>query len=458
MRSSRTKVGALLCSLMLVFVAVPKQAAAIPYFARKYHTTCSRCHTAFPKLNVFGRNFQMHGYQQPGDQKVGKISIPEDPNLSVIEQLPVAILLENRLSLDKYVSSNSVPASIDSPTVFHILAADSIAPDIGIFAELATESGVTDVGKISLSFNHLLNQNIHFQVGNLDVQEHGVTEHNLFGGSGFVVQDLDLGGWSASPQHQGARIYGLIGSNVTPSLIHGPHATAPASGGDSKESGQNLHGPMVAQSQQKQVKEDVMEDEVDPMDRLTGYLWEVGVYNGNNSSTAASGSGLSDFSGRVNAYFLGDSFAGLVGYAGSSTIGGGALNHYQSGGLDFSLMLGKPIERAKGLKQKPFEIFGNYLAGTASNPFDTGAKVNWHGFFVEGDYLIGTKAIAYLRYDKVTGNGLETLPANSGIRPEAVTANFTYYLRTNFYIGAEYTRDMTAANQSGLGVLFNFAF
>lgn len=39
---------------------------AIPAFARKYKTSCSTCHYAFPKLNGFGKAFNNNGFRYPG--------------------------------------------------------------------------------------------------------------------------------------------------------------------------------------------------------------------------------------------------------------------------------------------------------------------------------------------------------------------------------------------------------
>jgi hypothetical protein len=46
----------------------PKQALAIPAFARKYDVPCSLCHSAFPKLNDFGMAFRDNGFQMGGDK------------------------------------------------------------------------------------------------------------------------------------------------------------------------------------------------------------------------------------------------------------------------------------------------------------------------------------------------------------------------------------------------------
>jgi hypothetical protein len=42
-------------------------AEAVPAFARKYQTSCTTCHTAWPALNPFGEAFRRNGFRFPGD-------------------------------------------------------------------------------------------------------------------------------------------------------------------------------------------------------------------------------------------------------------------------------------------------------------------------------------------------------------------------------------------------------
>jgi len=47
----------------LLGLASPLQ--AFPIFARKYQTSCTTCHTVYPKLNAFGEAFRLNGYRMP---------------------------------------------------------------------------------------------------------------------------------------------------------------------------------------------------------------------------------------------------------------------------------------------------------------------------------------------------------------------------------------------------------
>ncbi len=73
----------------LAVVAGPGTANAVPSFARAYEMPCSACHTAWPLLNSFGRQFKENGYMIARGEPQGMtelndyLSIPEVPPLAV---------------------------------------------------------------------------------------------------------------------------------------------------------------------------------------------------------------------------------------------------------------------------------------------------------------------------------------------------------------------------------------
>lgn len=48
-----------------------RMAQAVPAYARKYAISCSQCHTAFPALNDYGREFKLNGYVRERAKKEG---------------------------------------------------------------------------------------------------------------------------------------------------------------------------------------------------------------------------------------------------------------------------------------------------------------------------------------------------------------------------------------------------
>src|SRR5271166_1406080 len=54
---------------VLVVMSLPPSASAIPAFSRRYGTSCTTCHSDFPKLNDFGKAFKDAGFKFPKDDE-----------------------------------------------------------------------------------------------------------------------------------------------------------------------------------------------------------------------------------------------------------------------------------------------------------------------------------------------------------------------------------------------------
>ena len=85
--------------------SVEPSAFAGPQFSRQYNTSCSTCHTVYPKLNDFGKAFLDAGFQFP------------EEDLSLIEQ-PQALLA---------MSVSAPPAQRVSKQMFGVVAPSQIA-------------------------------------------------------------------------------------------------------------------------------------------------------------------------------------------------------------------------------------------------------------------------------------------------------------------------------------------
>ena len=54
---------------VLAVLSLPPSANAIPAFSRLYGTSCTTCHSDFPKLNDFGKAFKDAGFKFPKDDE-----------------------------------------------------------------------------------------------------------------------------------------------------------------------------------------------------------------------------------------------------------------------------------------------------------------------------------------------------------------------------------------------------
>src|SRR6266571_1603907 len=78
----------------LLAFASPGRVEAVPAFARQYDLQCNACHTRPPRLNRFGEQFHMMGFQIPSAAQPGGIvsSVREDGAVkTIIDSLAIRI-------------------------------------------------------------------------------------------------------------------------------------------------------------------------------------------------------------------------------------------------------------------------------------------------------------------------------------------------------------------------------
>ena len=52
---------------VIISFIISNSAYAIPAFSRKYKVGCDMCHTIYPQLNAFGRDFKNNGFRTPDE-------------------------------------------------------------------------------------------------------------------------------------------------------------------------------------------------------------------------------------------------------------------------------------------------------------------------------------------------------------------------------------------------------
>jgi hypothetical protein len=109
--------------VLLVFgmiVLMPRQANAIPAFARKYGVKCYTCHTVPPALNKNGYMFKRLGYRMPTDEMDGTkpapkiIEMDKDMKFSIINSM--ALILQASVTNEKTVADKGNTTSASPAT------------------------------------------------------------------------------------------------------------------------------------------------------------------------------------------------------------------------------------------------------------------------------------------------------------------------------------------------------
>jgi hypothetical protein len=186
-RSALQVIGA--CSLL--GFAVP--AAAVPSFARQTGMACAACHTVYPELTPFGREFKLNGYVLDNIKQIKGITTENRETLSLNAVPPVSVMLQiSYTHTGKALPDSALAGALakDGDVLFpqqaSIFYAGKIADNLGAFIQL-TYDGVGD----SFGFDNTdIRYARHFSFGGADQSNKhsmilGVTVNN-----GPTVQDV----------------------------------------------------------------------------------------------------------------------------------------------------------------------------------------------------------------------------------------------------------------------------
>jgi hypothetical protein len=125
-------------------------ARAVPSFARQTGMACSACHTVFPELTPFGREFKLHGYVIDNLKQIKGTTMERRETLSLNSLPPISAMLQ--------VSYTHTQTALPDSTVSGVLAKDGevlfpqqvslfyagkIADNLGAFMQL-TYDGAGD--------------------------------------------------------------------------------------------------------------------------------------------------------------------------------------------------------------------------------------------------------------------------------------------------------------------------
>jgi hypothetical protein len=163
--------------LLLLFI-LSVNTEAIPTFARKYQTSCSTCHYAFPKLNKFGRAYSNNGLRYPGDDKdyakEEAVSLGSDAQKKVFPnaiwpadipgQTPVSFRWISRMHYQPDEKGNEF--TFENPHEFEVFTAGTIGDDMSFFFELEWEH----VGEFGYGgwLDYKFSDPFHLRLGNID--------------------------------------------------------------------------------------------------------------------------------------------------------------------------------------------------------------------------------------------------------------------------------------------------
>jgi len=171
-----------LVAILFVMALAAEQAKAIPAFSRKYKTSCSTCHYAFPMLNGFGKAYLNNGYRYPGGDapfiKEEPVSLGSEsykrvwPNAVWPADMPgtspFSVLAIGRFNLLPEAPEGTVKSTFELPHEAELLYAGTIGDNVSFFGEVEIENEDNEV-EVAFPFavQWDFNPRWHIKVGSL---------------------------------------------------------------------------------------------------------------------------------------------------------------------------------------------------------------------------------------------------------------------------------------------------
>ncbi|HEY0720818.1 MAG TPA: cytochrome C [Gammaproteobacteria bacterium] len=132
----------LLRMAVAALLLAPLMAQAVPSYSRQTQLDCATCHTVFPQLTPYGRQFKLSGYTAVS----GPFSAQSQPNLRLSEDVMAplsAMLLVDYTSMkgsDSGVNGAKNKATVEFPQEFSIFYAGRISDAMGAYAQVTLDS------------------------------------------------------------------------------------------------------------------------------------------------------------------------------------------------------------------------------------------------------------------------------------------------------------------------------
>jgi hypothetical protein len=198
---------------VLLLLGLPSMSRAVPSFARQTGMACAACHTVFPELTPFGREFKLNGYVLDNIRQITGIDTASRQTLALNSIPPISLMLQvsythTGAALPDSAISGALAKDGDMlfPQQVSLFYAGKIADSLGAFIQLTYDGAADHFGfdNTDIRYAH------HFSFGGVNSDDHelilGVTLNN-----NPTVQDV----WNTTA----AWGFPYSGSSVSPTPI-----------------------------------------------------------------------------------------------------------------------------------------------------------------------------------------------------------------------------------------------
>ncbi len=143
--------------LMAILSLLPQISQAVPSYARQTGLACVACHTTYPELTAFGRNFKLNGYTMTGIQQIESTRKGTEAGVKINEILPISAMLTASVTQVSKTQPGTQNGDVAFPQEFSVFFAGEITPHIGSFVQVtySQDSDSFDVDNTDIRYaNH----------------------------------------------------------------------------------------------------------------------------------------------------------------------------------------------------------------------------------------------------------------------------------------------------------------
>src|SRR5437762_6449317 len=119
--------------------ALTSSAHLIPSFSRQTGLACNVCHTAFPMLTAFGRQFKLNAYTLTGLQTIGPTETTPSP-LKINLIPPVSTMLQTSFTQTSKAQPGTQNGSVEFPQELSVFFGEAISPRLITFIQIDRKS------------------------------------------------------------------------------------------------------------------------------------------------------------------------------------------------------------------------------------------------------------------------------------------------------------------------------
>ncbi len=408
-------------SLLILFSSV-QNGRAIPAFARKYNTSCSTCHYAFPMLNAFGKAFKENGYRFPGGQ---------DPDM--VKEQPISLGAE---AYKKVWPAAIWPSDMAGTVPLSIRPVGQIHYDNSVQDKKTSYFQVPS--SISLLFAGTFNTKLSY-FGALELE--GQSGLSYFFGISYKLLpsvNLRLGSVGFDNVSNQNRPLGIQDYNVA--VLNNQTGTWSIDGGAG--GGLELWGGL------------------DGPGGKGGFTYSVGLGNGQNDLQNFDLNKQKDYFARLTYKFGGMGEMGATAGQATSVSTYYKDNSFRIGGFAYS-----GAELSDSLKNENFAVFGGDIdwwfdrlnvnaVALQMNSSYIGTNRTSLAYYIEGNYMIYPWLIARARYEytnpDINNPDVEML--------RSILPGVVVMLRANVKLSLEYMRPLNSNRKNNDGFAFQLDF